>query len=164
MMSAVHDYPVLLESLHQLRRQWRQQKVLEGILVAAAGTAAVLVVTVAVDNLLHPGTLGRALLAMCLWGTLLAALLGLVVRRLLEDRRDDFFAALVEQKHPELHNQLINALQLGRTNQPGFSPRLVEAIVHDAARATADLDMVESLDRRPTLHALGCAAIAVVFL
>jgi hypothetical protein len=161
-MASASAYPVLLESLHQLRRQWRQQKVLEGILVAAAGTAAVLIVTVAVDNLLHPGTLGRALLAMCLWGTLLAALMGLVIRRVLEDRRDDFFAALVEQKHPELHNQLINALQLGRGSANGFSPVLIQAIVSDAARATADLEMTDSVDGKPLKRAALIAAVAAV--
>ena len=32
-------------------------------------------------------------------------------------------------RHPELHNPLINALQLGRGNTPGFSQSLIEAIV-----------------------------------
>ena len=92
-----------------------------------------------------PGAVGRLLLAAVLWGGLIAALLGLVVRRFLEDRRDDFFAALVERQHPELHNQLINALQLGRGNQQGFSPGLIQAIVYDAGKATADMDMSDSL-------------------
>jgi hypothetical protein len=163
-MRTTEAYPQLVEALENVRRQWRLQKVAEGMLLAAAGAAAVLLVLVAADNLLQPGPLGRLLLTMLLWATLAAALFGLIVRRWLEDRRDDFFAALVEQKHPELHNRLINALQLGRTDQAGFSPRLIDAIVHDAARATADLDLLDSLDRRPALRALGCAAVAVVFL
>jgi hypothetical protein len=157
-------YPQLVEALENVRRQWRLQKILEGVLLAGAGALAVLLVLVAADNLLQPGTLGRMLLALVLWGTLAAFLLGLVIRRWLEDRRDDFFAALVEQKHPELHNQLINALQLGRGNQAGFSPRLIEAIVHDAARATADLDLADSLEWRPVLRALACGGAAVVLL
>src|SRR5262245_2747420 len=118
-MKMTEAYPQLVEALENVRRQWRLQKVLEGVLLAGAGALAVLLVLVAADNLLQPGTFGRLLLALVLWGTLTAFLLGLVIRRWLEDRRDDFFAALVEQKHPELHNQLINALQLGRGNQAG---------------------------------------------
>jgi hypothetical protein len=163
-MRTIEAYPQLVEALENMRRQWRLQKVLEGVLLAAAGALAVLLVLVAADNLFQPGTVGRLLLALVLWGSLAAALLGLVVRRWLEDRRDDFFAALVEQKHPELHNQLINALQLGRGNQAGFSPRLIEAIVHDAARATADLDLADSLEWRPVLRALACGGGAVVLL
>src|SRR5690349_11239757 len=110
-MSTMDAYPRLMGALDEVRGQWRRQKLLEGVLLALAGAAGVLVVLIAADNLLQPGVLGRALLAALLWGALLAGLLNLVVRRWLEDRRDDYFAALVERKHPDLRNRLINALQ-----------------------------------------------------
>src|SRR5436305_1190805 len=113
-MKKTQAYPLLLDALHEVRAQWRRNKILEGSLLAVAGAAVVVTALVAADNLAAPGPLGRVVLAVLLWGALIACLLGLVVRRFLEDRRDDFFAALVEQKHPELRNQLINALQLGR--------------------------------------------------
>jgi hypothetical protein len=77
---------------------------------------------VAADGLLQPETAGRALLAAALWGTVIVAALRLIVHRLLEDHRDDYFAALVERKHPELHNGLINALQLGRGTRTASRP------------------------------------------
>jgi hypothetical protein len=163
-MKTAETYPQLMESLNDVRRQWWLRKVLEGALLAFAGTVAVLLATVAADNLFHLDTFGRSVLAFVLWGTLIASLAGLVVRRWLEDRRDDYFAALVEQKHPQLHNQLINALQLGRGNQTGHSPRLIEAIVRDAAAATADLDMSDSLAWRPVVRAGLFALAAVVFI
>ena len=55
-------------------------------------------------------------------------------------------AALAERNHPELHNRLINALQLGRVHEPGFSRDLVDAIVRDADRATADMELADSVD------------------
>src|SRR4051812_13114089 len=113
-MSTTQDFPRLMSALDDLRRRWRARKVAEGALLAAAGVAGVLVLAVAADNLIKPGTAGRSLLALALWGTLGVSLLVLVVRRWLEDRRDDYFAALVERRYPELRNQLINALQLGR--------------------------------------------------
>jgi hypothetical protein len=157
-----------MDALNEVRRQWRLHKVIEGSLLAFAGVLGVLLTLVVVDNWLwHPDKAGRFLLACILWGGLGVALLTLVVRRVLEDRRDDFFAALVEQKYPGLHNQLINALQLGRGNQDGVSPGLIEAIVHDADKAAADLDMNQSIDRKPTrrasLIALGALAIIVAY-
>src|SRR5262249_34230861 len=95
-------YPRLLAALDEVRSQWRTQKILEGALLTLAGTFGVLAVLVAADNFLHPGPLGRFLLAVVLWGGLAAAILSLVVHRFLEDRRDDFFAALVESRHPGL--------------------------------------------------------------
>src|SRR5713226_5037489 len=48
-------YPGLLEALDALRRQWRQRKLLEGILLTLGGVATVLLLVVAADNLLRPG-------------------------------------------------------------------------------------------------------------
>jgi hypothetical protein len=163
-MKTTESYPLLLEALHEVRAQWRRNKILEGSLLATAGAAVVLTALVAADNLWQPGPGGRMLLAALLWGGLAAALLGLVVRRFLEDRRDDFFAALVEQKHPELRNQLINALQLGRGEQRGFSPGLISAIVADAGKAAADMDMNDSIDRRPAWRAAGIALAGLVIV
>lgn len=166
-MSATSDYPRLIDSLNELRRRWRQKQVLTGSLLALAVVSAVFLGAVVVDNLLKPEVAGRVVLAGTLWGTLILAVLGLVIRRWLEDHRDDYFAALVERKHPELHNGLINALQLGRGNQDGVSRQLIDAIVADAARSTADLEMADSLDVRPTRRAVriaeGIAALLMIY-
>jgi hypothetical protein len=161
-MSVAQAYPRLVRALDEVRGQWRRQKLLEGVLLAFAGVSAVLVALVAVDNLVHPGVAGRSLLAAILWGGLIVCLMGLVVRRWLEDRRDDYFAALVEQKHPDLHNRLINALQLGRNHQRGFSADLVEAIVTDADRVSGDMEMADSVDSRPAQRAALWALAAIV--
>ena len=162
-MPSVDSYSLLIANLHALRGQWRIRNVIHGALLAAALAATVLVVVVAADNLLALPSVGRYALALALWGTAAAAFSTWVLRRWLEDRRDDYFAALVEERHPELTNQLINAVQLGRGNGYG-SPRLVEAIVEDAAAAVADLRMADCLDWRPVRRGgalLGAALLAV---
>jgi hypothetical protein len=154
----------LVRDLAEVRQQWRFTKLLEGALLAIAGAAGVVIVLVAFDNVFKLETAGRCVLALVLWGGLGLLLLRLVVSRWIEDRRDDFFAALVEHKHPELHNQLINALQLGRGNVDG-SPAIVEAIVSDAARATGKLEMHDCLDWQPVKRSLlwtGAAVAAIV--
>jgi hypothetical protein len=162
-MSMTEAYPRLMSALNEVRGQWRVQKILEGVLWTAAGTLGVLAVLVAIDNLAQPGKPVRALLACLLWGGLALSVLALVVKRWLEDHRDDYFAALVERKHPELHNQLINALQLGRGNQRGFSAGLIEAIVQDADKALLDTDATDAVDRRPTRRA-GLWALGALLL
>ena len=162
-MSTSEAYTRLTGELNELRRDWRRQKLTEGAVLAATVMAAALVVVIAADNLLRLGSGGRWLMSLLFWGTLAAGIVRLIVRRWLEERREDFFAAMVEHKHPELRNQLINGLQLGRGNHYG-SPRLIEAIVTDAAKSTADLEMRDSLDGRHVKRAallLG-AALAVV--
>jgi hypothetical protein len=163
-MSVKEAYPRLVDALGDVRRQWRLHKLLEGTLLLSAGVGIVLTLLIVADNLWQPGKAGRVLLAALLWGGLAAAILSLIVRRWLEDRRDDFFAALVERRHPELSNRLINALQLGRGTQGGVSRDLIDAIVRDADRSTTDLDLGDSIDRRPTTRAGLWALAAVVII
>ncbi|MFO0880373.1 MAG: hypothetical protein U0840_23760 [Gemmataceae bacterium] len=164
MSSTTEAYPRLLTTLDEVRRQWRMNKIVEGTLLTFAGVLAVLAVLVAVDNLLHLHQAGRFVLACVLWGGLAALVLNLIVRRVLEDHRDDFFAALVEQRHPELSNTLINALQLGRDHTPGFSPLLIDSIVKDADQALADTETDDAVDRQPTRRAAWFALGAILLV
>ncbi|HET6881473.1 MAG TPA: hypothetical protein VFI31_15025 [Pirellulales bacterium] len=162
-MSIAQDYPVLVSKIDELRRQWRMLQIGEGTLRTLAVVLAALVIVVACDNLFWPSTGGRTMLLVLLAATLLLSAGKWIVERWLEDRRDDFFAALAEARHPELRNRLINGLQLGRGNEPG-SPRLIEAIVRDAVTATADVEVADSLDRRSLRRSATFLAIAAVLL
>jgi len=161
-MSMTQDYPRLIDALDDLRRRWRVQRLAEGASVALAVTLATLLLVVAADNLFQLGMPGRCALALALWGSLAWGASRLATRGL-EQRRDDFFAILVERHYPGLSNRLINALQLGRGNQDGHSPRLIEAIVADAARDTSELDLRASLDSRPSRKA-ACVAAGVALV
>ena len=91
-MTSIPAYPQLLEMLGDLRRQWRARQVTEGLLLAAAIVGAVLLVTVAADNLFKFGAAGRSVLGVIFWASVIAAPVGLVIGRWLTKRRDDFFA------------------------------------------------------------------------
>lgn len=163
-MSTAQIYPRLVDALDDVRRQWRQRKLVEGVLLTAASVLGVLVALIAIDNLLALGTLGRLITFFLLCGSAAVGVMTWIVRRVLEQQRDDFFAILVEQRHPELRNTLINGLQLGRGNDYGSS-RLIEAIVQDAATATADIEMADCIDVRPAKQAgmyLGAACVIIV--
>ena len=162
-MSIAQDYPVLVDQIDELRRRWRALQLGEGVLRTVSLLIAIVIAAVAADNLFWPSTGGRTLLLGIVVVGLLLAMMAWIVRRWLEERRDDFFAALAESRHPDLNNRLINGLQLGRGTEPG-SPRLIEAIVRDAVAATADMELADSLDRRPLGRSVGVLAAAAVVL
>jgi hypothetical protein len=162
--STAHDYRTLMVEIDRLRSRWRLTHVGEGAVRWLALLALAVMAAVACDNLFWPGHLGRALLLAALCAVALAALSAWVLRRWLEDRRDDFFAALVEGRYPALDNRLINGLQLGRGNDHG-SPRLITAIIHDALAATQEIGLPDAVDRRPLKRTAAMAgAVALVLL
>lgn len=156
-------YPALVAQLDELRGRWRLLQLGDGLLRLLAVLAGAIVLAVACDNLFWPGRTGRAMLLTAVGIATLMALFNWLVRRWLEERRDDYFAALVERQFPALQNRLINGLQLGRGNDYG-SPRLIEAIVNDAAALSSELDLTTALDRRPVRRAGGWLAAAGMVL
>ena len=162
-MSVTGAYPRLVDAMDEIRRGWRQQQLLHGGLLAAGAGLAVLVLLVAADNLLAFGVPGRVVMAVMLWGSLGLLVTGLVVRRWIEERRDDYYAALLEQRFPELDNRIINALQLGRGTEPG-SPQIVQAIVADANDISADLELSDCLDWNPVQRVLMFAGAVLLVL
>ena len=159
-MSATGAYPRLVDAMDELRRAWRQRQLLEAGLLIAAAVTGVLVLAIAADNLIKFGVAGRVVLFALLVGSGCLLVVSLLAKRWLEQRRDDFFAALVEKRFPDLDNRLINALQLGRGTEPG-SPRIVEAIVADASEMTYEIDMSDSLDWQPVRRAMICGGVVL---
>lgn len=161
-MSAAEAYAHVTQGMQTLRGHWRAQRIIEGTLYACSVALIGLVAVVLLDNLLHPDAVGRLLLALLFWATLAVGAVRWIMHRVMEDHRDDFFAALMEQKHPHLGNRVINALQLGRGNAIG-APALIDAIVRDGAHAVADVDAKSCLDQRP-LQRAGIMALAIFAL
>ena len=163
-MSTVEIYSTLIHRIDQVRNRWRWSQLLEGGLLVIAGSLVALAIVVAADNLSPQGMLGRFVLSALLWGGLALLVMGLIARRWWEERRDDYFAALIERKHPELGERLLSALQLGRGQDYG-SQQIVGQIVSDASRATIDLDMEDCLDWKPAKRAgvlTGIAGLVIV--
>ena len=165
-MSSVRTYSGLVYAMDDLRRAWRQRHLLEAALLIVAAVLGLLVLVVATDNLLSLGVGGRFLGLLVVLGSGGMLILGLFVKRCLEQRRDDYFAALCEKQFPELDNRLINGLQLGRGTEPG-SPQIIDAIVDEAHSAAIDLDLTDSLDwqpvRRAALSGLGVMLVLCLY-
>ncbi len=161
---STNTWSQLVSELQDVRQQWRSNKLLEGSLLTVALVIGVLLLLVLADNLWQPGVLGRLLLATVLWGAAAMTVSVFIVRRWVDQKRDDYFAVLVENRHPELGNQLINALQLGRGGELG-SPQIIDAVVEDATRSTIDLDMTDCVDWQPVRRALvSVGVVALVML
>ena len=107
-------YADVLAVIASTRRIWRLMRGIESLFLLIASIITALSLATLVDALVAPSSPGRwVLLLLVLVGIGVVARYGfqLLFRR---GRNDDFFAALLEQRQPQLHNRLINALQLGR--------------------------------------------------
>lgn len=155
-------YTYLRDELDALRRQWRSRRATTGLLLAAGGVVLIACLAAAADNLFRLATGGRVVAALLVWSAAIAGLTVFAIRCLGITRRDDYFAVLVEERHPGLKNRLVNAIQLGREKADAASPALVGAIVDDAGKATAEVDWSTVLDRGALRRAGISAGVVLV--
>jgi hypothetical protein len=157
----------IARQLGRLRRSLRGWLVIDGLSRVAMWLAILVVVDLGIDRLLRMDRAQRTIMWLGM-----AAVIGVVVwRRLVGPLRrglsDDALAARVEARHPELHQQMISALQLARMEdaaQTGASPQLVQATIDGGNRAAEGVQFTEVVNRRKRGQNVmrGAAAVAVL--
>lgn len=134
---------------------------------AAARTGFVLLVALcvafALDNVLHlPWPIRMALAAAIPIGSVLYFIKR--ARPAFASWRDDRVAVRFEKAYPQLHNQLINAIQLGRESKSDALEKVIDRIVADAARQGTGLSLDRVLSRRPLKRwSIALAAMVLLF-
>src|SRR5262249_1092864 len=132
-------YALLVDNVNLVRKSWQIRRVLEGVVLLLAAAGGALLLGAMLDTLFDFGSLLRCALFLAFLAAAGYVIAKFIWKPIGAKHSDDFFAALIEQRHPNMRNRLINALQLGRATTPQ-SPRLVEAIVNDGAHAVDELD------------------------
>lgn len=133
-------YTNLISTLALVRRGWVVRRVIEGAVLLVAICVTTWLLAAAMDQMWDPGTIGRWMLftmQFFVFGFAAAKFLVLPVRTRYSD---DYYASLIESRHPHFSNRLINAIQLGRDPSPQ-APRLVTAIIEQAALLTEQIDI-----------------------
>ena len=138
--------------------------VLDGLCVfLALGLAATLVFTLTGMGLPLPGSVRWGMLVV--WAAwLLGALVYLVFMRLLRNPTDEQIALLIEAAHPELHNEVINAIRLAQESPDRGGP-FVRAAIRESDRKASRLDAKDIVRwRRVRRHAFALGFLAVAWL
>ncbi len=161
--------PAIDRLLDRLRRRLVLEVWLHGVGRVLLATGLWLLAAFLIDWVLHvPAAVRSVHLAV-----LVALPIGVAWRELFRRLRcipdRDGLAVLLERAHPELHELLVSAVQLGRrTGQDGADPQLIAAVVREAEERAAGLDLRGVTDPRPARRTFGLGAItsalvAVVF-
>jgi len=142
---------VIARQIDGLRRRLRRWLWLAGLSRVLLALAAVLALSFAADRTFRMDRAQRAVSLALAAGILGYAVHRWLVRPLRTQLTDDALCRRVEQRHPELADSLISALQLGRVPDAttlGYSADFVAATVAAGTERSAGFDFGEVLDRR----------------
>lgn len=135
------DYRPIAARLGRVRRAWKRTAALAGLAVVVIETAGMFTVALLADLLFRPGLQGR----LVLLGLVLAGVGVLLVRHVLRPlfRRipDEQIALHVEELDPAFEGALIAAAEFGREAGDPARAGIVAAILAEAERRAAHLDL-----------------------
>jgi len=142
------EYDSLLRLLGRVR--FKSKALIVGEAVTRAGVVLLIALAVAfgLDNLVHFPWFVRLALAVIMPAGVVFYFVRLG-REAFERWHDDRVAVRLEKAYPELHNQIINAIQLGREPTSPVVARVIALLVAEAAEQGTRLPLDRAVSWRP---------------
>src|SRR5687767_12024454 len=158
----------LLDVVHGVRRRWRTRRAMNGIAIALAIIAVMILIA---SNVLGRGTPDAATLMtgrIILGVSALAALAWFALRPLFRQVSDERVALYIEEHEPSLKATLLGAVDMAGTDPRGeISPALMERLVRTAVEKCKDIDFGKRIERPRLMKSSGfltAAGLACVVL
>ncbi|NOX96702.1 MAG: hypothetical protein GXO98_01285 [Nitrospirae bacterium] len=143
-VQTLDNYQRLIARVRKVRSAWRRGLLLEGLMLIIISALSFLALSLLLDNFFHLPAWGRSLLLAIFLSLILAVLLRTVIPILSSSFSDEKVAVHIEKRYPELHNRLINAIQLGRE---GSGNPLIEAIIEESLKTSGKIDLGKAVSR-----------------
>jgi len=141
---ALDNYQRLVARVRKVRSAWRRGLLLEGLTLIIISALSFLIFSFLLDNFLHLPTWGRSLLLALFLVLTLSILFRAVIPVLGSSFSDEKVAVHIEKRYPELHNRLINAIQLGKE---GSGNPLIAAIIEEGLKTSEKFDLGKAVSR-----------------
>lgn len=139
------------EKLSALRRSIVGWLAMDGLAALALAVVAVFLVDLGVDWLFRMDVAQRRICFLLMLAALAYVAYRRLLRPLMQSYSDDVLVLQVEQRHRELGQSLISAVQFSRVEDQyeglGMSPTMVRATIEQGTRAAGAVDFSDVLER-----------------
>ncbi len=139
--------------LDDLRKRVRAWLVVDGLSRVLALIAAFIAVDLVLDRTFQLDRPQRMIMLALAVIAIVLTLWRRLLRPLADPGTDNALAHCIEERRPQLHEQLISALELARLDAfpPGTSPELARAAIAQGVTASRQIHLASLLDRRRLL-------------
>src|SRR5688572_2254088 len=145
----------ILDVVHGVRRRWRTRRAMNGIAIALAIIAVLILIA---SNVLGRGTpdattlmTGRIILGV----SALAVLVWFTIRPLMRRVSDETVALYIEEHEPSLKASLLGAIDVSGGPRQELSPALMERLVHTAVDKCKDIEFGKRIERPRLMKSSG---------
>ncbi|MCZ6677857.1 MAG: hypothetical protein O7E52_11475 [Candidatus Poribacteria bacterium] len=161
-MATREGYEELHAKLLETRRTWKRTLFWTGCTIVLIGLVAILAGEAVIDLLMPLPSAVRIVLLVGIIGSVGYLLYKYLIQPLRTQLTLHDVALNVEQKHPELEDRLVSALQFGeRETDDPIEAHLLQRLVTDASERAGSIDFKATVDKSKKRKYLGIAVAAV---
>lgn len=161
-MNARHQ--TLKNRIDRVCRHWKRLILLKGTSITALSTIAFLLFAFLMDSLLELSGSVRFFMLVAIVTTFVITFFWTIVRPLLNVPTQTQLARFIEEKHPDLEDRLVTAIELGSEEDLGTSSRLLLKLLDDARFHVQPLNLSKSLRKKSTIVWSSIALAVSLFL
>lgn len=161
-MNARHE--TLKRRINKVCQHWKMLILLKGGSITLLSTIAALLFVFLLDFLLELEGAARFFLMTGIVTTFVVTLFWTIVRPFLNVPTEIQLARYLEEKHPQLEDRLVTAVELGGAENPGASPRLLAQLLDDARFHIQPLNLSKSIRSKSAVVWSSFAMALLLFL
>lgn len=145
-------------------QEWRKTVLLQGLSLTVALAGVLLGISLAADHLLSLGMVARLVLLAVLASVTCYTAFRFLIRQLRKMPTDAQVARYVEERHPELNDGLVSAVEFGEKTLSVQQQRMFDRLLEQVDRQTGHIDFKHLVAADRMRRAVGLAGVAIVFL
>ncbi|MCH7755066.1 hypothetical protein IH970_08085 [candidate division KSB1 bacterium] len=161
-MNARHE--ILKKRINKVRQHWKKLILMKGGSLTLLSTVAALSIGFLMDSFFELEGSARFLLMTGIVTTFVVTLFWTLVRPLLNVPTEIQLARYLEEKNPQLEDRLVTAVELGGSEHPGTSSRLLAQLLDDARIHIQPLNLAKSLHSKSAVVWSSFAMALLLFL
>ncbi|MFQ5708414.1 MAG: DUF4175 family protein [bacterium] len=138
----------LMRQIKQIYGRWKKTVLLKGAAMSVLIALGALLFVFALDAWLEVGNSIRLLLLVGAAGLTVATVVYQIVRPLRKAPSATQLARYVEEKHPELEDRFVSAVELSADAHSGISPLILEKLIDDTRQHIKSMNLLKTVSTK----------------
>ncbi len=159
-----YQHQKLKQKINEVCRQWKRVIFLKGASQVVLATLAVFLLFFALDSIFELDTFVRVILLGLMVGVFVVLSYIELIRPLMHVPNETQLARFLEEKHPNLEDRLVTAVELGGAEDPRASQAIFEKLLDDTRFHVEPLNLASTVKSRSASIWSGAAALGMVIL
>jgi len=159
-----HQHKIIKDRIAVVHRRWRNLILLKGSAQVLITALAAFGLTFALDAGLGLGNAARFVLLLLGAGITMYSVYATLILPLMNRPSPEQLARHVEERHPELEDRLVSAVELGGVDNPRVSTQILDKLLDDARFHIEPLNLPKTVRPQSTLLWSSVAAALMVMV